>query len=112
MGGRGSGGGNSQTRSLDWVGRLQSGNEPGMTVAQEYHQKFDLGRWSANDYERARFEGFASPQAAQAETTAHIRQHGIINPAQTSDGVLDEGFHRYAAMRQLGRKTMPIRKTD
>jgi hypothetical protein len=114
MGGRGGGGSGAaaQSRSLDWVGRLQSGNEPGLTVAQEYRQKEILGRYSADDRDRARAAGFASPRAYQASITEHIRQHGLINAPQSSYGTLDEGYHRYAAMRQLGRQAMPVRQYD
>lgn len=113
MGGRGSSGTKTGTEawSLARVGRLQSGNEPGLTVAQEYHQKETLGRYTANDHERARQAGFDHPRAHQASITEHIRQHGIINPARASHGTLDEGYHRYAAMRRLGQRSMPMRKT-
>jgi hypothetical protein len=83
-----------------------------MTVAQEYRKKEINGDYSANDRERARAAGFASPRAYQASITDHIRQHGIINSAQASYGTLDEGYHRYAAMRQLGAKNMPVRTYD
>jgi hypothetical protein len=113
MGGRGSSGakGGAESWSLARVGRLQSGNEPGLTVAQEYRQKETLGRYSANDHERARRAGFDHPREYQASITEHIRQHGILNPAQSSHGTLDEGYHRYAAMRQLGKRSMRIRET-
>jgi len=101
-----------QSRSLAWVGRLRSGNRPGMTVAAEYHQKEILGRYSANDHAVARAAGYKHPRDYQAYLTRHIGEHGIINPPQwtTSDKTLSEGYHRYAAMRQLGRRTMPVRK--
>lgn len=112
MGGRGGSGakGGGGTMSVARIGRLQSGNEQGMTVAQEYRQKEVLGRYSANDYERAKQAGFGSPRDYQASITSHIAQHGIINPARYSYGTLDEGYHRYAAARQLGMSTMPARK--
>jgi hypothetical protein len=121
MGGRGGSGArggryDTQSRSLSWVGGLRSGNEPGMTVAQEYRQKEILGNYPASDWARARQAGFSSPRAYQASITAHIAGHGIINPGQWSSsggrGTLDEGYHRYAAMRQLGMTSMPVRRTD
>lgn len=113
MGGRGSSGTTTgpKAMSLDAVGRLQSGNEPRMTVAQEYRQKEILGNYSANDYARAAEQG-QTPREYQASITEHVRQHGQINPAQASDGHLDEGYHRYAAMKQLGRKSMSVRRYD
>lgn len=113
MGGRGSGSsGGTQTRSLDWVGRLQSGNEPGLSVAQEYRQKETLGRYSPNDHAVARRAGYSHPRDYQAAITEHVRRHGLVNPPQASHGTLDEGYHRYAAMRQLGRRVMPVKKLD
>lgn len=106
--------GRTDARGSSWplarVGRLKSGNEPGLTVAQEYRQKAILGKYSPNDFERARRAGFAHPREHQADITEHIRQHGIINAAQASYGTLDEGYHRYAAMRQLRKRTMPVKE--
>jgi hypothetical protein len=96
---------------LSRVGALQSGNEPGLTVEQEYQRKAVGGHYSPNDHERARQAGHDSPAAHQADITGHVRRHGIINAARTSGGVLDEGFHRYVAARQLGHKTMPVRES-
>lgn len=93
------------------VGRLRSGNEPGMTVAQEYQRKAVRGLYSVNDWERARRAGFAHPRDHQRDITEHIRQHGIVNPAQADYGTLSEGFHRYVAARQLGLRTLPVKKT-
>lgn len=121
MGGRGSAGGGSragigevQQWSLARVGALASGNEQGLTVAQEYRQKEILGNYSANDYERAKQAGFASPKDYQKSITDHIARHGMINAAQwySSDRALAEGYHRYAAMRQLGLKSMKIKRAD
>jgi L-asparaginase II len=111
----GSGGGGTgevQTRSLAWVGRLQSGNRPGMTVAQEYHQKETLGKYSTNDHAVARMAGHKNARDYQAALTRDIGARGLINPPQytANDRTLSEGYHRYAAMRQLGRRTMPVRK--
>lgn len=103
--------GGSRSWPLARVGRLQSGNEPGLTVAQEYHRKAVRGVYSANDWERARQAGFRHPRDHQADITEHIRRHGVINPAQVSYSVLDEGFHRYTAARQLGQRTLPVKKT-
>jgi hypothetical protein len=94
---------------LDKVGKLQSGNEPGMTVEQEYQRKEVQGSYSPNDFENAKAAGRKHPRDYQAGITQHIDEHGIINAAQTSYGVLDEGYHRYAAARQLGHKSMPVR---
>lgn len=111
-GAKGGGGGGSGNWSLARVGRLQSGNEPGLTVAQEYHQKEVLGKYSENDYARA---GAAGPREYQRQITESVRKNGILNPAQvnawteTKNG-LSEGYHRYAAARQLGFKTMPVSK--
>jgi len=114
MGGRGSTGAKGALGGESWslakVGRLQSGNEPGLTVAQEYHRKEILGQYSHNDHERARQAGFDSPRAYQADITARIAREGQLNPAQHSHGTLDEGYHRYAAARQLRQRTMKIRK--
>lgn len=94
---------------LERVGRLKSGNEPGLTVAQEYHRKEILGQYSPNDFERARQAGHAHPRDRQAAITAHIAANGLINPAQASEGNLDEGYHRYAAMRELRQRTLPVK---
>lgn len=94
---------------LSRVGALRSGNERDMTVEQEYQRKEVQGKYSKNDFERARVYG-QHPRDYQAGITAHIRQHGIINAAQASYGVLDEGYHRYAAARQLGLQSMPVQE--
>jgi hypothetical protein len=115
MGGRGSSGTAPATMSLDRIGRLQSGNEQGMTVAQEYRQKEVLGRYSASDWARAnvgRAAGERHPRDYQASITAHVKEHGQVNPGHVSGGALDEGYHRYAAARQLGHATMRVRKYD
>lgn len=119
MGGRGGSGakgaGGSGSWSLARVGRLMSGNEPGLTVAQEFHQKEVLGKYSPNDYERARQAGASSPREYQRRITESVREKGILSPArvnswtETKNG-LSEGYHRYAAARQLGMKTMPVTK--
>lgn len=96
---------------LSRVGALQSGNEPGMTVEQEYQRKAVGGNYSPNDHERARQAGHDSPSAHQADITEHVKRHGIINAARVSGGTLDEGFHRYVAARQLGHKTMPVQES-
>ena len=100
----------TQSWSLSRVGRLKSGNTPGMTVAREYSEKEILGRYSPNDWERARRAGFAHPRDYQRDITEDIRRWGMINPVRTSRGALDEGYHRYAAMRQLRKRTMPAKK--
>lgn len=96
--------------SLDRIGRLMSGNEPGLTVAQEYQKKEINGIYSSNDYERARRDGYASPREHQEALTAHIERHGLVNAPQASAGYLLEGYHRYAAFRKLGRRSMPVRR--
>lgn len=93
------------------VGKLRSGNDPRMTVEQEFQKKVVQGQYSANDIARAARYG-QTPRQYQAEITEHIRQHGVINAAQVSDGVLDEGFHRYAALRQLRRRTVPVKRSN
>lgn len=114
MGGRGGSGArhsgprNAESWSLNRVGRLASGNEPGKTVAQEYRDKVIRGNYSANDYARAAQYG-QTPAQYQAEITRDIAQRGMINPARASYGTLDEGFHRYVAMRQLGMRSMPVK---
>lgn len=116
MGGRGGSGQAGEVRqwTLNGVGRLKSGNEgvdhPGMTVAQEYRMKEIEGKYSENDYERARNAGFSSPAAYQRSITESIGKKGQLNAIQTSEGYLDEGFHRYAALRQLGRSTVKVKK--
>ena len=97
---------------LSRVGALQSGNEPGMTVEQEYQSKEVGGNYTPNDHERAKRAGFGHPRDYQADITRHVAEHGIINAAQASGGTLDEGYHRYAAARQLNHKTMPVQETS
>ena len=97
---------------LSRVGALQSGNTPGMTVEQEYQSKEIGGNYSANDHEVARRAGFAHSRDYQADITRNVAQNGIINAARVSAGTLDEGYHRYAAARQLGHKTMPVRESS
>lgn len=114
MGGRGSAGiGQAETWSVARVGRLASGNEPGMTVAQEYAMKEGRGRYSPNDHARAA-QYRQTPREYQAEITADIGKNGMINAVQwdREDRMLTEGYHRYAAMRQLGIKTMRIRRAS
>jgi hypothetical protein len=96
---------------LSRVGALQSGNEPGITVEQEYQRKEVGGRYSPNDHEVAGRAGFAHPRDYQADITRHVAEHGIINAARVSGGTLDEGYHRYAAARQLGHKKMPVQES-
>jgi hypothetical protein len=99
-----------QSWPLSRVGRLTSGNEQGLTVAQEYHRKEILGRYSPTDRERARQAGFEHPRDYQRHITEDIRRRGMINPVRASYGALDEGYHRYAAMRQLGRRQIKVRR--
>jgi hypothetical protein len=100
---------------LTRVGQLQSGNEPGLTVEQEYQQKERRGEYTENDHARAAMYG-QHPRDYQAQITQHVDQHGQLNPAQWEDypgdggPVLAEGYHRYAAHRNLGNVVMPVRR--
>ena len=113
MGGRGSSG--VKSRAANWslarVGRLASGNRQGMTVEQEYQAKEVRGEYSAQDFAVARQAGFAHPRDYQASITRDIAARGQVNPARVSEGALDEGFHRYAAARQLGKRSMAVRES-
>ncbi len=116
MGGRGAsgargGGGDARNWSMTRVGRLNSGNRPGMTVAQEYREKEILGNYSANDQAVARAAGYKDARSYQEALTKDIGERGLLNPVYYSetDHYLSEGYHRYAAMRQLGRRTIPVR---
>jgi len=97
---------------LSRVGKLQSGNEPGMTVEQEYQRKEVQGKYSKNDFERAKRAGFRHPRDYQASITSHVAEHGILSAAAASYGALDEGYHRYAAARQLGLQSMPVQESQ
>lgn len=102
----------SQLTPISSVGKLKSGNIPGLTVEQEYHRKEVLGKYTANDYAVAKAAGHKHPRDYQAELTKHIAANGIINAPQvdTADKTLSEGYHRYAAMRQLKQSSIPVRK--
>lgn len=93
-------------RSVSWLGGLQSGNRPGMTVAQEYREKEIRGNYSPQDFAVAKAAGFSHPRDYQSHLTEHIRKNGLINAPQvyTEDKMLGEGYHRYAALRKLGIK--------
>jgi hypothetical protein len=97
---------------LSRVGRLQSGNEQGLTVEQEYQRKEVQGKYSKNDFERAKRAGFSHPRDYQASITSHVAEHGILSAAAASYGALDEGYHRYAAARQLGLQSMPVQESQ
>jgi hypothetical protein len=91
---------------MTFVGAMQSGNNPNMTVEEEYQTKRKRGEFQPNDFNRL-MPGIKDPQQHQDEITSHIDQHGQINPIQFSaykghQTTLDEGYHRYAAHRDLG----------
>lgn len=96
---------------LSRVGKLQSGNERDMTVEQEYQSKEIGGNYSPNDFERAKRAGFGHPRDYQADITASVKAKGILSAARASFGALDEGYHRYAAARQLGLQSMPVQES-
>jgi hypothetical protein len=120
MGGRGSAGakggaGGVQNWSLAKVGALASGNVPGLTVEQEYQMKEVNGQYTAQDRAVAAQYG-QTPAQYQAHITADIAKKGILSPARVDEWTatrngLSEGYHRYAAARKLGRKTMPVINT-
>lgn len=92
---------------MTFVGSMQSGNtqEP-RTVEEEYQMKRKQGKFDENDYARLS-PGISSPQEHQDEVTSHIDRHGQLSPIQFSaykgsPPTLDEGYHRYAAHRDLG----------
>lgn len=101
------------------VGRLLSGNRPGMTIADEYHQREVLGNHSWGDHESARSKGFADASDYQADLTRRVSAQGIQSPVQWEPGqphlgespddrILGDGYHRYAAARALGHSSMPV----
>ena len=107
-----------QQWSVEDVGRLQSANRPGMTVAEEYDAK-SRGDYANSDHEHARYYGFRDAGHYQAELDRHVTAHGIRNPSYWSPGEEDlgedpankhlvNGFHRYASARNVGLRAMPV----
>ena len=107
---------NTQQFSVDEIGNWASGNMPGYTVAQEYDARF-TGANPAED-EHAQYYGYRNARDYQGHLNMHVAEHGIRTPLTYSPPgtpdlatgeplethALENGYHRYAAARDLGIK--------
>lgn len=104
---------------VEEVGKLTSGNRPGMSIADEYHQREVLGNHEWGDHAHARQYGYPDAATYQDALARHVAQHGIVKPVawergnpalgeSPDDRILANGYHRYAAARALGHATVPV----
>lgn len=103
---------------VEEVGKLRSGNRPGLSVDEEY-AAYSRGDYTDADHEHAQVYGFRDAGHYQDALDQHIASHGLRTPSywgpgekdlgeDPNDRVLVNGAHRYASARNLGLRTMPV----